>query len=126
MPAGSVLPTASTADQQGPTLTASQRKQLAREKAKQAQAAKREQIKKKLEEKRIKSFRDYFDYREEIKKIPPHRVLAINRGERAKVLRVKIETNLQAMVNAMEELLVPPNHPHADYLRGCAGTLYLV
>ncbi len=73
-----------------------------------------------MEEKRIKSFRDYFDYREEIKKIPPHRVLAINRGERAKVLRVKIETNLQAMVNAMEELLVPPNHPHADYLRGCA------
>ncbi|MGA2060600.1 MAG: Tex-like N-terminal domain-containing protein [Thermoguttaceae bacterium] len=119
-PSGSVLPTASTADQQGPALTAAQRKQLARQKAKQAQAAKREQMKKKLEEKRIKSFRDYFDYREEIKKIPPHRVLAINRGERARVLRVKIETNLQAMVNAMEELLVPPNHPHADYLRGCA------
>ncbi|MGA2798331.1 MAG: Tex-like N-terminal domain-containing protein [Thermoguttaceae bacterium] len=119
-PTGSVLPTASTADQQGPALTAAQRKQLARQKAKQAQSAKREQMKKNLEEKRIKSFRDYFDYREEIKKIPPHRVLAINRGERARVLRVKIETDLQAMVNAVEEFLVPPNHPHADYLRGCA------
>ncbi len=119
-PAGSVLPTATTADQQGPALTPAQRKQLARQKAKQLQAAQREQKKKKLEEKRIKSFRDYFDYREEIRRIPPHRVLAINRGERARVLRVKIETNLQAMVNAMEELLVPPNHPHAEYLRGCA------
>jgi uncharacterized protein len=119
-PAGSVLPTATTADQHGPTLTATQRKKLAREKAKQLQAAKRELKRKKLEEKQIKDFRDYFDYREEIKKIPPHRVLAINRGERAKVLRVKIETNLQAMVNSMDEYLIPPNHPHAEYLRGCA------
>jgi uncharacterized protein len=116
---GTALLTASTADQHGPTPTTAQRKQT-REKAKQLQSAQREQKKKKLEEKRIKSFRDYFDYREEIKKIPPHRVLAINRGERAKVLRVKIETNLQAMVNAVEEFLVPPNHPHSDYLRGCA------
>jgi protein Tex len=120
LPKGSALPTATTADRQGSTLTAAQRKQLAREKAKQLHQAKREQLKKKLDEKRIKSFRDYFDYREEIKKMPPHRVLAINRGERAKVLRVKIETDLQAMVNDIEEFLVPPNHPHADYLRGCA------
>jgi protein Tex len=119
-PAGSALPTASTADLHGVPMTAAQRKTLARREAKQLQAAQREQKKRKLEEKRIKSFRDYFDYREDIKRIPPHRVLAINRGERARVLRVKIETNLQAMVNAMEELLVPPNHPHADYLRGCA------
>ena len=53
-------------------------------------------------------------------KIPPHRVLAINRGERAKVLRVKIECDLEAMHAALDELLVPPEHPHADYLRGCA------
>ena len=36
---------------------------------------KRELKKKKIEEKKIKDFQDYFDYREEIKKIPPHRVL---------------------------------------------------
>ncbi len=117
---GSALHTASTADKIGPTLSLAQRKQSAREKAKKLHWAKRELKKKKLEEKRIKSFRDYFDYREEIKKIPPHRILAINRGDRAKILRVKIETDLQAMVNSMEEFLVPPNHPHGDYLRGCA------
>jgi len=81
---------------------------------------KKELKKKRLEEKRVKAFRDYFDYREEIKKTPPHRTLAINRGERAKVLRVRIEADMQAMHQALEELLVPPGHPHADYLRGCA------
>ena len=76
--------------------------------------------KKRLEEQRIKAFRDYFHYSEELCKIPPHRILAINRGERAKVLRVKIECDIAAMHAAIDELLVPPGHPHADYLRGCA------
>ena len=101
-----------------PSGAAAQRK-LARQQAKQAAQQKREEKKKKLEEKKIKDFSDYFQYREEIKKIPPHRVLAINRGERAKVLRVRVEVDLQAMVNALEEEVVPPAHPHADYLRGC-------
>jgi len=79
----------------------------------------RELRKKKAEEKKIKAFQDYFDYREEIKKIPPHRVLAINRGERAKVLRVKVESDLQAMTDVLDELIVPAAHPHGDYLRGC-------
>ena len=52
--------------------------------------------------------------------MPPHRILAINRGERAKVLRVKIETDLPAMEAVLDEMLVPPGHPHAEYLRGCA------
>ena len=98
---------------------AAQRK-LARQQAKLAMQKKREVKKKKIEEKKIKDFQDYFDYREEIKKIPPHRVLAINRGERARVLRVRIESDLQAMTAVLDEMLVPPEHPHADYLRGCA------
>ncbi|MDZ4821568.1 MAG: helix-hairpin-helix domain-containing protein, partial [Planctomycetota bacterium] len=52
--------------------------------------------------------------------VPPHRVLAINRGERAKVLRVKVDFDLAEMTRVAEELLVPPDHPHADFLRGCA------
>ena len=82
--------------------------------------AKKEQKKKKAEERRQKDFSDYFDYSEEIKKIPPHRVLAINRGERAKVLRVKIECDVEAMHRALDELCVPEEHPHAEFLRGCA------
>ncbi|MCE5266770.1 MAG: helix-hairpin-helix domain-containing protein [Planctomycetaceae bacterium] len=102
------------------TAAAAARRKLARQQAKEAAKKKRDLKKKKLEEKRIKDFADYFDYREEIRKIPPHRVLAINRGERAKVLRVRVECDLQAMINVVDEMLVPPGHPHADYLRGCA------
>jgi uncharacterized protein len=108
-----------SAPQEPPPNAAAQRR-LARAQAKQAHLKNRELKKKKLEEKRIKAFRDYFDYRESLKKIPPHRILAINRGERARILRVRIECDLQAMVHILDEMLVPPGHPHAGYLRGCA------
>ena len=85
-----------------------------------ARLSKKELKKKRLEERRIKAFRDYFDYQEEIRKIPPHRLLAINRGERAGILKVKLEYDLPAMHQVLEEMLIPPDHPHADYLRGCA------
>ncbi len=91
-----------------------------RERAKAEKQHRKEAKRKKIEERRIKAFRDYFNYAEDIKKIPPHRVLAINRAERAKVLRVKIDSDLDAMHAALDEILVPPGHPHADYLRGCA------
>ena len=37
-------------------------------------------------------FEMYYDYSEPVKDIPPHRVLAINRGEREEVISVSIET----------------------------------
>ena len=36
-------------------------------------------------------YQDYYEYAERLAAIPPHRVLAINRGERAKVLRVTLD-----------------------------------
>ncbi len=66
-----------------------------------------------------KAFRDYFNYSEALAKVPPHRVLAINRGERAKALRVRVEVDLEAMYRVIDELLTPEGHPHADFLRGC-------
>jgi uncharacterized protein len=89
-------------------------------KAKSSKAQRKAEEKKRKEQQRQKAFADYFSYQEEIKKIPPHRILAINRGERAKVLRVKIEADMEAMHQAIEELVIPPGHPHADLLRGCA------
>jgi transcriptional accessory protein Tex/SPT6 len=94
--------------------------QVKKKKPDQPRLNKKELKKKHAEEQRIRAFRDYFDYSEEIKKIPPHRILAINRGERAKVLRVKLECDIEAMYAKLDEMLVPPGHPHADYLRGCA------
>ncbi|WP_055105601.1 Tex family protein [Paenibacillus ihumii] len=39
----------------------------------------------------------YYDYREPAKKLPPHRILAINRGERENVLKVSLELDAEAI-----------------------------
>ena len=66
-----------------------------------------------------KHFRDYFDYAEHVQRVPPHRALAINRGERAKLLKVRIDGPTDEMQAVAEGILVPEGHPHADFLRGC-------
>ncbi len=66
-----------------------------------------------------KHYRDYFDYGEHIQRVPPHRLLAINRGERARLLKVRIEGPAEEMQAAADERLVPAGHPHADFLRAC-------
>jgi uncharacterized protein len=66
-----------------------------------------------------KAFRDYFQYSEAIGKAPPHRVLAINRGERARMLRVRIDADIDFMHKLVDEIVVPVDHPHAEFLRGC-------
>jgi protein Tex len=71
------------------------------------------------EEKIAQGFRDYFAYNETLERVPEHRVLAINRGERAKVLRVKIEADMDAMQAVVDAMACPADHPHADFLRGC-------
>jgi uncharacterized protein len=70
------------------------------------------------DEKTAQGFRDYFEFSEALGRVPQHRVLAINRGEKAKALRVKVEADVDAMQAAVDEL-VPPDHPHAEFLRGC-------
>ncbi|MCL2306065.1 MAG: helix-hairpin-helix domain-containing protein [Planctomycetaceae bacterium] len=65
-------------------------------------------------------FQDYFNFSQEVKKLQPHRVLAINRGERARVLRVRLDTDFAAVDSATKEICVPKEHPQADYLAGCA------
>ena len=66
-----------------------------------------------------KHFRDYFAYSDHIQRVPPHRLLAINRGERAKLLKVRIEGPQEELQAAADELLVPAGHPHAEFLRNC-------
>jgi uncharacterized protein len=63
------------------------------------------------------SFKDYFNYSEPLKKLPHYRVLAINRGERCKVLRVKIQYDPAQLKSDAEGLVVPADHPQAELLR---------
>lgn len=41
----------------------------------------------------------YYDYSESVKTIAPHRVLAINRGEKEDFLKVKVEINSEKVIN---------------------------
>jgi len=66
-----------------------------------------------------KHFRDYFDFGERLDRVPAHRLLAINRGERARFLKVRIEAPPEELQAVAEELCVPAGHPHAEFLRGC-------
>ncbi|MCI0333130.1 MAG: RNA-binding transcriptional accessory protein [Planctomycetes bacterium] len=69
--------------------------------------------------KKNQQFHDYLDFREPLGRIPPHRVLAINRGERAKVLRVRVESDETAVEQVAIEAIVPPDHAHKEFLMGC-------
>ncbi|MFC1757499.1 Tex-like N-terminal domain-containing protein [Planctomycetota bacterium] len=67
------------------------------------------------------SFKDYFDFGEQLKKLPHHRTLALNRGDRSKVLRVRIEFDANKLRADAESKLVNDSHPHATLLRQCLG-----
>jgi uncharacterized protein len=54
------------------------------------------QIKDQTEEQKV--FEMYYDYREPIKMIADHRILAINRGESKKILKVAVEAPIDSIV----------------------------
>lgn len=65
-------------------------------------------------------FKDYDNFSESIKKIPNHRVLAINRGERSGQLKVKVRTDQAALEKRAIEMLVPTDHPFKSFMEECA------
>lgn len=64
-----------------------------------------------------KIYKMYADYRESIGKIPSHRVLAIDRGEREEALKVSLEVDSQAALHLLEQELIRKNSPFAKQLR---------
>ena len=48
----------------------------------------------------------YYDYRELVKNIPGHRILAIDRGEKEDILKVSIDIEPEKCLNIMKRLLV--------------------
>ena len=67
----------------------------------------------------------YYEYREPVGKIPNHRILAINRGEKEKKLKVKIDTDaekLEALIAA--EVLKDENSPFTGLLRDTIADAY--
>ncbi|BAE04277.1 Tex family protein [Staphylococcus haemolyticus] len=73
--------------------------------------------KKKKADDEKKTFAMYYDYVEPIKNVANHRVLAMNRGEKEKVLSVKVEFDTQQIASAIEKNEVKSNNPHGDYIK---------
>jgi len=48
----------------------------------------------------------YMDFKELIKTIPPHRILALNRGEREKKLRIWINVNYDEIITSIQETII--------------------
>ncbi|NLN49247.1 MAG: RNA-binding transcriptional accessory protein, partial [Clostridiales bacterium] len=59
----------------------------------------------------------YYDYGEPIKKIPPHRVLAINRGEKEKLLSVKIDPPVDRIIPKLEGNIIVERSPFSLILK---------
>ncbi|MEW4531510.1 Tex family protein [Maioricimonas sp. JC845] len=67
-----------------------------------------------------KPYRDYFEYSEAVAKIPPHRVLALNRGEKEKAVRIKLTWNDDAVQGCIDRILGLSSHRFGDFLKKCA------
>ncbi len=77
--------------------------------------------KKKKKKTTVDPFKDYHDFKQPLKNLPDHRVLAVNRGERAGKLKVRIQADDAQLMSAAYAALVPENHPFAEFLRKCAS-----
>ena len=59
----------------------------------------------------------YYDYSENVNKIPSHRILAINRGEKEEFLKVKIEKEEDKILEKIEKDIIKGETQFADYLK---------
>ena len=76
----------------------------------------RSKLYKGLEESGAK-YRDYFDFEEELKKCPSHRLLAMRRGEKEGYLKVLIMVNEEAAVRAIEKIFIKASNRSSEEVR---------
>ncbi|MBW5459144.1 Tex family protein [Clostridium sporogenes] len=58
----------------------------------------------------------YYDYKENVKNIPPHRILAINRGEKEKILTVKVTCNEDKIIDYLKSRSLKGNKATDIYI----------
>ena len=59
----------------------------------------------------------YYDFTETIRTLPSHRILAINRGEKEKFLKVKLVKNEQYILNLLEKHIIKRNSTRENELQ---------
>lgn len=69
-------------------------------------------------------YENYYSYRELAKKMPPHRILAINRGEREGILKVGLEVVPDSIYNYMAGQVIKGSSVVQDLLRSVIEDAY--
>ena len=71
-----------------------------------------------------KTYEMYYDFEEEVKKIKPHRVLALNRGENENVLSVSVKSSKDYIIKFLESKLIKKENKCAEYVRDAINDSY--
>lgn len=61
----------------------------------------------------------YYEFSENVNRIPSHRILAINRGEKEDFLKVKIEKPEDKIINIIEKRVIKGQNQFTTYLKEC-------
>ncbi len=73
-------------------------------------------VKSKAESDKALKFKDYFEWEEELKSCPSHRLLAILRAEREGFIRLKIELDHERLLNELKDRIVHTSNACADQI----------
>ena len=77
-----------------------------------------------LEGENAKTYDMYKDYSERIEKMPSHRILAVNRGEKEECLKVSITVDDEAFISAMQSVYVKNDGNNAKIVKAAAEDAY--
>jgi len=77
-----------------------------------------------LENENAKTYDMYAEYSEKIAKIPSHRILAVNRGEKEECLKVSIVVDTEAFINAICSVYVKNQTESANIVASAAADAY--
>ncbi len=73
-------------------------------------------VKSKAESDKALKFKDYFEWEEDLKSCPSHRLLAILRAEREGFIRLKIELDHERLLNELKDRIVHTSKACADQI----------
>lgn len=73
---------------------------------------------------KAREFEMYFDFQEPVRTLPPHRILALNRGRRLECLKVTLEAPAEEIVARIERQYITGRSIWADHLREAIADAY--
>ncbi len=77
-----------------------------------------------LENENAKTYDMYADYSEKVNKIPSHRILAINRGEKEECLKVSLVVDTELFVDAIKQVYVKGSGECSDLVASACADAY--